>query len=142
MGTGVPWREGLSLSGMGCLMKSYKAFPFLILVACLLLASCSGLPKGGGGGGGTGTATVSFTMVADTPPINIGLVALKVVPTSIVLTPSSGSATTLEINSGNGYSFDLVRLQSDSAFLGTVSKLPTGTYTSFAISFSSATLSF
>ncbi len=125
-------------------MKSYKSFPFLMLVACVFLCSCSGLPKGtgGGGGGGGSTTTVSFTMVADTPPTNIGLVSLKVVPTSIVLTPASGSATTLEINTGNGFAFDLVRLQSDSAFLGTISKLPTGTYTSIAVNFSSATLSF
>src|SRR6476661_5583475 len=49
----------------GGLMNSYKAFLFLILVACLVLDSCSGLPKGNGGGGG-GTANVSFVMVAHT----------------------------------------------------------------------------
>jgi len=124
-------------------MKCYKSFVFLSLVACLGLDSCSGVPKGSGGGGGGGsTANVSFVMVADTPPPNLGLISFKVVPTSIILTPSTGTATTFDINSGNGYSFDLVRLQSDSAFLGTVTKVPTGTYSSIAVTFSSAEVTF
>ena len=28
------------MSGVGCLMKSYKAFPFLTLLACMSLCSC------------------------------------------------------------------------------------------------------
>jgi len=125
-------------------MKSYKAFPFLILVACVFLGSCSGLPKGtgGGGGGGGSTATVSFVLVSDTPPATLGLISFKVVPSAITLTPATGNATTLSINGGNGYSYDLVRMQSDSGFLGTVPKVATGTYTSIGVTFSSATLAF
>ncbi|HKN76728.1 MAG TPA: hypothetical protein VJW94_16235 [Candidatus Acidoferrum sp.] len=122
-------------------MKSYKAFPFLILVACLFLGSCSGLPQGTGGGGG-GTANVSFVLVSNDAPAAIGLVSLKVIPTSITLTPSNGTATTFSINGGNGYSFDLVRVQSDSAYLGTVPGLTTGAYTTVAVSFLSAQLAF
>jgi len=59
-----------------------------------------------------------------------------------MLTPTTGTATTLDINSGNGYSFDLVRLQSDSAFLGTATKVATGTYTTVTVTFSGATLAF
>lgn len=129
---------------MGCVMKSYKTFPFLILVACVFLGSCSGLPKGngGGGGGGGGTANVSFVLNANNPPVALGLVSLKVVPTAITLTPTIGTPTTFNLNSGNGYSFDLVRLQSDSGFLGTVPKAATGGYSSVAVSFLSATLAF
>ena len=122
-------------------MKSCKAFPFLMLIACVFLGSCSGVPKGGGGGGG-GTANVSFVLVSDTPPATLGLISFKIVPTAITLTPSTGTATTFSINSGNGFSYDLVRLQSDSGFLGTVPKIATGTYTSVAVTFSSATLAF
>jgi hypothetical protein len=128
-------------------MKTYKAFPFLTLLACLSLSSCyhefpgSG-NGGGGGGGGSTTANVSFVMVADTPPANLGILSLKVVPTAITLTPSTGSATTFTINSGNGYSYDLARLQSDSAFLGTAPTVTTGTYTSIAVTFFSAQLTF
>ncbi|HEY6386706.1 MAG TPA: hypothetical protein VIX91_13595, partial [Candidatus Acidoferrum sp.] len=124
-------------------MKTYKAFPFLILVACAFLGSCSGLPKGtGGGGGGGGTAMVSLVLVSDTPPATLGLVSFKVVPTAVTLTPSTGTATTFSINSGNGFSYDLVRLQSDSGFLGTVPAATTGTYTTVAVTFSGATLAF
>jgi hypothetical protein len=125
-------------------MKHTKSFLSGTLATALLLSACHSLPKGGGGGGGGGgtTANVSFVLVADTPPANLGLVSLKVVPTAITLTPSTGTATTFDINSGNGYSFDLVRLQSDSAFLGTVTKVPTGTYTTIAVTFSGAELAF
>jgi hypothetical protein len=125
-------------------MKSYKAFPFLILVACVFLGSCSGLPKGtgGGGGGGGSTANVSFVLVSDTPPATLGLISFKVVPSAITLTPATGTTTTLSINGGNGYSYDLVRLQSDSGFLGTAPSVTTGTYTSIGVTFASATLAF
>src|SRR5271167_727056 len=128
----LPWnRDGVpgvgnNLNCMGCVMKSYKAFPFLILVACVSLGSCSGLPKGNGGGGG-GTANVSFVLVSDTPPATLGLISFKVVPTAITLTPSSGTTTTFNINNGTGYSYDLVRLQSDTGFLATLPSVPTGT---------------
>jgi hypothetical protein len=123
-------------------MKSYKAFPFLVLVACAFLGSCSGLPKGNGGGGGGGTAMVSLVLVSDTPPATLGLVSFKIGPTAVTLTPATGTATTFSINSGNGFSYDLVRLQSDSGFLGTVPAAATGTYTTIAVTFSGATLAF
>jgi hypothetical protein len=124
-------------------MKSYKAFLFLTLLACLPLNSCyHEFPAGGGGGGGATTANVSFVMVADTPPATLGLLSFKVVPTAITLTPTGGTASTFNINNGTGFTFDLVRLQSDSAFLGTAPAVPVGTYTSIAVSFFSAQISF
>jgi hypothetical protein len=143
-GDGGSWRAELSLNVVGCLMKSYKAFPFLILVACVFLGSCSGLPHGtgGGGGGGGSTADISFVMISDTPPATLGLVSFKIVPTSVTLTSSTGTTTTLNVNGGNGFSYDLVRLQSDSGYLGTAPNLATGTYTSIGVTFSGATLAF
>jgi hypothetical protein len=124
-------------------MKSYKAFPFLILVACVFLGSCSGLPKGTVCTVGcSSTANVSFVLVSDTPPATLGLISFKVVPSAITLTPATGNTTTLNINNGSGYSYDLVRLQSDSGFLGTAPAVATGTYTSIAVTFTSATLAF
>jgi hypothetical protein len=124
-------------------MKSYKAFPFLILVACVFLGSCSGLPKGTVCTVGcSSTVNVSFVLVSDTPPATLGLISFKVVPSAVTLTPATGNTTTLNINNGSGYSYDLVRLQSDSGFLGTAPAVATGTYTSVAVTFSSATLAF
>jgi hypothetical protein len=144
------WAAHIILVGYS--MKHTKSFLFATLATAMLLSACQDFKHGtvgggggggtGGGGGGTTTANVSFVLVADTPPANLGLVSLKVVPTSITLTPSTGTATTFNINSGNGYSYDLVRLQSDSAFLGTVPSVPAGTYTSIAVTFSGAEIAF
>jgi hypothetical protein len=122
-------------------MSHTKSFLSGTLATALLLSACHSLPTGGPPPP-PGTVNVSFVLVADTPPANLGLVSLKVVPTAITLTPSTGTATTFDINSGNGYSFDLVRLQSDSAFLGTVTKVPKGTYTTIAVTFSGAEVAF
>lgn len=97
--------------------------------------------KGGGGGGGSTTAKVSFVMVADTPPASLGLISFKVVPTSIAFTTATGTQT-VSINGGSGFAFDLVRLQSDSAFLGTAASVPTGTISSVAVTFSGGELAF
>jgi hypothetical protein len=126
-------------------MKSYKAFLFLILLACVSLDSCSGLPKGnggGGGGGGGGTAKVSLVLVADTLPANLGLVSFRVTINGITLTSSTGVKTDFTPNNGNGMQVDLVRLQSDSAFLGTVPSVPTGTNSSITVAFSNPQLAF
>jgi hypothetical protein len=132
-------------SGVGCLMKSYKAFLFLILLACVSLDSCSGLPKGnggGGGGGGGGTAKVSLILVADTTPASLGLVSFRVTINGITLTSSTGAKTNFTPNNGNGMVVDLVRLQSDSAFLGTVPSVPTGTNSSITVAFSDPQIAF
>jgi hypothetical protein len=127
-------------------MKSYKSFVFPTLVMCISLGSCSGLPKGngggGGGGGGNGTANVSLVLVADTPPLNLGLVSFKVTINGVTLTSSTGTKTNFTPNNGNGMEVDLVRLQSDSAFLGTVPSVPTGTNSTITVSFSNPQLAF
>lgn len=110
-------------------MLRNKAFFLVVLVSALAASSCTlHRPNGGGGGGGGGggNATVSFTLVADTLPANPSIIAFKVSVTSVVLTPSSGTAETL--TPANPV-VDLMRLQSDTAFLGTLSKVPAGGYT-------------
>jgi len=102
-----------------------------LLVGALSFAACSGPPggwPGGGGGGGTGTATVSFTLVADTFPANPSLLSYTITVNGITLTPTgSGSAVTLTPSPSP--TIDLVRLQSDSAYLGTLTGVPAGSYT-------------
>lgn len=114
-------------SAVGCRMLRNKALFFLILVSALVSSSCTLHRKsGGGGGGGGGNATVSFTLVADTLPANPSILSFKVSVTSVVLTPASGSAQTLTPATAV---VDLMRLQSDTAFLGTLSSVPSGNYT-------------
>src|SRR5215467_14066103 len=118
-------------SGVGCLMVRLKAFPFvsMLVLASFFLTACTlHRPNGGGGGGGGGggNATVSFTLVADTLPANPSILSFKVSVTSVVLTPSSGTAETLTPSTPV---VDLMRLQSDTVFLGTLSSVPSGSYT-------------
>ena len=101
-----------------------------LLAVALSLSSCHGLPLpggGGGGGGGNGTATVSFTLVADTPPVTPGLLSFKVSVAGVTLTPTTGTAVTFQ--PASPIVIDLMRLQSDTALLGTVTGVPSGTYT-------------
>jgi hypothetical protein len=106
--------------------KALSFFPILLL-ASLSLASCSGLPKNCTGtcviGG---NATVSFTLVADTLPANPSILSFKVSIVGIALTPTTGTAVTLTPATP---AVDLMRLQSDTAFLGTLTNVPSGSYT-------------
>ena len=105
-------------------MNRRKA-PSLLLSLALALASCSGLPKGSGGGSG-GNSAVSFTLVADTLPANPSILSFQVSINGIQIKPTTGSALTL---TPVPPLIDLMRLEPDTAFLGTLSKVPAGTYT-------------
>jgi hypothetical protein len=108
-------------------MNRSKALSFLLvlLLAALFASSCSHLPTTGGTGNG-GNATVSFTLVADTPPVTPSILSFKVTIVSIALTPTTGTALTL---SPSPAIVDLMRLQSDTAFLGVLANVPAGNYT-------------
>ena len=120
----------------------FNALPFIstIALAAFSLTSCNlHRPKGGGGGGGGGgNATVSFTLVADTLPANPAILSFKVSVTSVVLTPTSGTAQTLTPATPV---VDLMRLQSDTAFLGTLTSVPSGSYT-VKVAFSNPEITF
>lgn len=81
---------------------------------------------------------MSFTLVADTLPANPSILSFKVSVTSVVLTPTSGTAQTLTPAT---QVVDLMRLQSDTAFLGTLTSVPSGSYT-VKVAFSSPEITF
>ncbi|HVH71621.1 MAG TPA: hypothetical protein VNB49_10975, partial [Candidatus Dormibacteraeota bacterium] len=122
-------------------MSRKKVLAFTFLLAALALASCSGPLKsggGGGGGGGGGTATVSFTLIADTLPAHPSLISFKVSVNTVTLTPTTGTAQTLTPATPV---LDLMRFESDTAFLGSIPKVPAGTYT-VQVSFSNPEIAF
>lgn len=136
-------KEGKTQANLtvGCWMLRNKAWLFLVLACALASSSCTlHRPNGGGGGGGGGggTATVSFTLVADTLPANPSILSFKVSVSSVVLTPTSGTALTL--TPANPV-VELMRLQSDTAFLGTLSSVPSGSYT-VKVAFSNPEITF
>jgi hypothetical protein len=118
-------------------IKALSFLPILLLVA-VSISSCSG-PKAGTVIPGNGTATVSFTLVADTLPPNPSILSFKVSIISVTLTPTSGTAISLQPPSP--IVVDLMRLQSDTAFLGTLANVPSGSYT-VQVSLSSEEMTF
>jgi len=120
-------------------MARNKALFFAVVLSFFALSSCNLHRKtGGGGGGGGGNATVSFTLVADTLPANPSILSFNVSITGITLTPASGTAQTLNPSPSV---IDLMRLQSDTAFLGTLTNVVAGAYT-VQVAFSNPEITF
>jgi hypothetical protein len=117
-------------------MNRSKALSFFsVLVFAIFSASaCSG-PKGGvvcvGAACGGGNGTVAVTMVADTLPANPSLLTFQVTITSLKFTTSTGTSTT--VNLSPALTVDLMRLQTDSVFLGTFANIPAAQYSSVTL---------
>jgi hypothetical protein len=124
-------------------MNRRKALPFPLLLAVLALPSCSGPKTSCTTNCTTGSnATVSFTLVADTLPANPSILSFRVSITGIQIKPTTGSALTLTPATPV---IDLMRLQSDTVFLGSLTNVPAGNYTvqvSFATPAFGSTITF
>jgi hypothetical protein len=124
-------------------MNRSKAFSFLpvLLLAALSLSACSG-PKGvivckvncGGGG----PAKLSFTLVADTLPTHPSILSFKVIVSGITVTSSTATMTLTPPSTP----IDLMQLQTDSAFLGTLSNVPSETISSLTVAVAAQQLTF
>ena len=128
-------RRGNSvLTTVGCLMK--RILLSLSFVAVIfLISSCSGLPGGTTGGGGSSTANLSITLL-DTPPAGVDFVSFNLPIVGISLTSASTGGLVNVFSPSTIPSFDLVRLQSDSADLGTF-QVPVDSYNAMTITFGS-----
>ncbi len=118
------------------------ALPIVLSAACLV--SCSGAPKPpctSNCGGGTATLSVTMTAAPLTPPPNTNLLSFIVDVNTVTLTSSSGSTVNIPLNSP-AFSVDLIKLQSDSAFLGTSATVPAGSYASMTVSLSNPVVTF
>jgi len=118
------------------------ALPIVLSAACLV--SCSGAPKPpctSNCGGGTATLSVTMTAAPLTPPPNTNLLSFIVDVNTVTLTSSSGSTVNIPLNSP-AFSVDLIKLQSDSAFLGTLATVPAGSYASMTVSLSNPVVTF
>jgi uncharacterized repeat protein (TIGR01451 family) len=116
-------------------MNRGKALSFfsVLLLAIFSSSACSG-PKGGvicPGGNCGGNGTVAVTMVADTLPAHPSLLTFQVTITSLKFTSSGGTSTT--VNLTPALTVDLMRLQSDTVFLGTFANIPAVQYNSVTL---------
>jgi hypothetical protein len=122
-------------------MQRNKSFLLLILLTVFSLTSCNlHKPPPPGGGGGGATATLAMTMVTDTAPASPSILSFKVTVTGILLTPTTGTPQTITLNPAP--TIELMRLQSDSAFLGTFTNVNATTYSSVTISVGNPQITF
>jgi hypothetical protein len=113
----------------------------VLLLAVLSASACNGSKPGTVClACGAGEGTVALTMVADKLPANPSLLTFQITITSITFTPASGTPTT--VNLSPALAVDLMRLQSDTVFLGTFSKIPAAQYTSVTLTISSGSITF
>ena len=116
------------------------AISLLAAIALTTLAGCSGVGSGSGSGPTPQNANLALTMTSK-PSVsltNISVLAATVGITGVSLNPSTGTAVAVTLNP-TVYPVDLARLQSDTAFLGSLS-LPADTYTSATLTFSAPVL--
>jgi hypothetical protein len=104
-----------------------------VLAFSVALAGCGGNSQFGSGPQNNGNSSVVMAMT-DTPPSLVSILSAQVTLTGATLTPGnvslfSGSATV-----------DLVRLQTDVAYLSTAAKIPAGNYTSVTLTFANPSL--
>jgi hypothetical protein len=120
-------------------MTRNKLFLFVALLTAVALSSCSGAHNVCTSNCGGGTGTISVTLVSDTLPSHPAIISYEVVVTGISLKTSSG---TQAVTFSGTQKIDLMRIQSDSAFLGSFGNIPAGQYTGITLSISSAAVTF
>ena len=119
-------------------LDTKRVLAFIASAAIFPLISCSGVknPCTVNCGGGSGKATLILTLAAVpfTPPPGTSVLSFAVTLNSVSLTPSTGgSDVNIPLNIAS-YSVDLMRLQSDSAFLAQrIGTVPTGTYNQLSV---------
>ena len=125
-------------------MKRNMTLWCVVVVATIALtgalSGCSGVPNGSGPTPPSQNASLAVTMTSK-PALSltgVSVLSATVGITGITFTPSTGTAVSLTL-SPTVYPIDLTRLQSDSAFLGTLS-LPAGSYTGASVTFSAPVL--
>jgi hypothetical protein len=116
-------------------MNRGKALSFcsVLLLAIFTSSACSG-PSGGvicPGGNCGGNGSVVVTMVADKVPANPSLLTFQVTITSLKFTTTTGTSTTVNLNPA--LTVDLMRLQTDTVFLGNFANIPAAPYSSVTL---------
>lgn len=114
------------------------------LLAAALLSSCSGVPGGhcaANCGGGNANLSVVLTATPPAPSTGLSIQAFTATITGITLTPSSGSAVNVPLNSSS-YVAEFNRVTSDSTILASSASVAAGTYTSAQINFSASRITF
>jgi len=115
-------------------MRGFRYFrPISMMIICLALAGCGGINQFGSQPPNNGNSSVVLAMT-DTPPSNVSILSAQVTLTGATLMPGNVS-----LLSGSS-TVDLVRLQTDVAYLGTATSIPAGNYTAVNLTFANPKL--
>src|SRR5208283_5963987 len=113
----------------GVCMNSKRALLILGISAIFALTSCSGVKNVCTTNCTvSGNAKLNLTL-SDTPPAGVSVISFTLPISGISLVPSSGSAVSVY----SGGSFELTRLQSDSAPVAIGVSVPEGSYTAIMV---------
>ena len=110
----------------------------IFLLVSVTLAGCSGLGDSGVTPPLNGVATVNLT-ISDTPPAGVSVLSFTVAISGVQLT---GTASGIAPINPTPATFELTRLQSDTASAGTFTTVPTDTYTNVVVGISSASVTY
>jgi hypothetical protein len=120
-------------------MKCNATGKFFLLAYIIALAGCSGVPNGNTPPPPSQNANLAVTMTSTPVSLtNISVISATVGITGITFTPTTGTAVALTLTP-TVYPVDLSKLQSDTAFLGSVS-IAADTYASATVTFSAPVL--
>jgi Domain of unknown function (DUF4382) len=104
------------------------------LIYCAAIAGCGATPYGGGSSG-SGNSSVVLAMT-DSPPSNVSVLSAQVTLTGANLVP--GNVPLL----ASSATVDLIRLQTDIAYIATATSIPAGNYTAVTLTFANPALTF
>src|SRR5215467_5638422 len=122
---------------MGCVMIRHFCSAAVLFCSSLLLASCSGVPKGGcvvNCGSGNATLSVVLTATPPSPVTQLSIQAFTATITGLKLTSSGGTDFVVPLNSAT-YIAEFTRVTSDSTVLAANVLIPAGTYTQATVTF-------
>jgi len=123
---------------------SLRYTTLLLLLGCLALSSCSGVPGGGCVVNCNTGGTVSLILTA-TPPApssQLSILAFSAPIVGVSLTPSAGGAAVAIPLISPTYVAEFNRVTSDSTLLASQASLPGGTYSSMVVTFSAQRVTF
>jgi hypothetical protein len=116
----------------------------VLVLACVFLASCSGVPGGGCAvncGGGNASISLVLTATPPSPTAQLSIQTFTATIAGITLTPATGATVNVSLNS-SAYIADFNRVTSDSTLLAAQVSVPAGNYTHMAITFSAPRVAF
>jgi hypothetical protein len=116
----------------------------LFVFSAFLLSSCSGVSGGSCTANcGNGSATISLVLTATPPPPSsqLSIQAFTTTITGITLTPVTGSAVNVPLNSAT-YVAEFNRVTSDSTLLANAIHVPAANYTQMTVTFSAPRVTF